>query len=203
MEKKQIYRQSSRAEAAAKTRDNILEAFEQLLLAGWYDDITLDAVAAVAGVTVPTVLRHFGNKEGILEAAKEKFGEEIGNRRTVVSGDVDAAIRAVIHDYEEVGDLVMRFLAQEPRIPIIKSYNDFGRLEHRTWVQKSFAPYLEGLSDPEREWRIDGIVMSLDIYVWQVLRRERNRTPEEVHLFMKQLVSGFIQPQGSPVQTGE
>ena len=47
------------------------------LMTQWYDQITLDAVAEDAGVTVQTILRRFDGKDGLLANAVEAFGDRI------------------------------------------------------------------------------------------------------------------------------
>ncbi|MBT2185880.1 TetR/AcrR family transcriptional regulator [Sphingobium sp. H33] len=186
------YRQSARAEAASRTAEAIVDAFLGHMTSHWYDDISLASVAKTAGVTVPTILRHFGSKEGVLEAIGKRFESEVRERRRMMPGDIDGAITALLSDYETAGDMMMRFLAQETRFPAVRRLTDVGRAQHRSWVRESFAPYLAGLTPEQEEWQLDGLIMSLDLYVWQVLRRDRGRTPEEVRRFMRALVDGIL-----------
>lgn len=189
---KRPYRQGARAEAAARTGDAIVKAFTDFLATEWYDDISLDRLAKASNVTVPTILRHFGNKEGVLHAVGERFQIEALERRKVTPGDIDGAIGVVVEDYEIGGDMVMQFLNQEARIPGIQAITSVGRMGHRTWVREIFAPYLDGLSPEEEEWTLDGLIVSLDLYVWKVLRRDRGRSPDDVKRFMRSLIRGII-----------
>jgi AcrR family transcriptional regulator len=193
-EAKRSYKQGARAESSARTAEAIIDAFAGFLETGWYNDISLERIAAAANVTVPTILRHFGSKEGILEAITAKFEEEILRRRAVAPGDIDRAIAVIVEDYEITGDVVVRFLAQEDRIPAIRAITDFGRASHRRWCRQTFAPYFDGLSPDRAEWLNDGLVVALDIYVWKLLRRDRGRSAEDVRTFMKTLVLGMIGP---------
>jgi AcrR family transcriptional regulator len=193
-ETKRSYRQGARAEAAARTGEAILACFGEFLEQDWYDDISLEKVAKCAGVTVPTILRHFGSKEGMLQGFAQRFEIGVLERRKARPGDIDGTIAGVIADYEESGDTVMRFLAQEPRIAAIKTLNDLGRAHHRQWINASFAPFLDRLTPDEAEWRLDGLVVALDVYVWQLLRRDRGRTADDVRAFMRSLVDGILGP---------
>lgn len=186
------YRQSARAEAASRTAEAIADAFLGHMASHWYDDISLASVAKTAGVTVPTILRHFGSKEGVLEAIGKRFETEVRERRRMTPGDIDGAIAALVADYETAGDMMMRFLAQETRFPALRRLTDVGRVQHRSWVRESFAPCLAGLTPEQEEWQLDGLIMSLDLYVWQVLRRDRGRSPEDVKRFMRALVNGIL-----------
>ena len=59
---------SRRAEAAADTRDRIVDAVLERFGSLPYDRIRLEDVAADAEVSLPTVLRHFGSKAGLVTA---------------------------------------------------------------------------------------------------------------------------------------
>src|SRR3712207_6615207 len=97
---RRAYRQSSRAAAAEATGERILLAFRNRLEQGWLEEIRLEDVARDAGVTVQTVIRRFGGKEGLLEVAAQRVGEAVELRRAVEPGDVAAAVAALIGDYE-------------------------------------------------------------------------------------------------------
>ncbi len=193
-ESKRAYKQGARAQAAARTADAIIDAFARFLETEWYNDVSLERIAATANVTVPTILRHFGSKEGILEAVNERVAQDINARRTVEPGNIDGAIAVLVEDYDLAGDMTVRLLAQEDRIPAIRTITDFGRASHRRWVRAVFAPYLDGLAPDRQDWLNDGLVVALDLYVWKLLRRDRGRSPEDVRAYMKSLVCGMIGP---------
>ena len=73
----------------------------------------LDDVAAEAGVSVQTLLRHFGSRAGLVEAVRRARRSSRRRRgaRTPV-GDVDAAVRVVLDHYELRGDGVLLMLAR-------------------------------------------------------------------------------------------
>lgn len=190
---KRTYNQTARAEAAEATAERIVEVFYGFMTDDWYDNVSLEKVAKAAGVTVPTVLRRFGSKEGLLEATKEKMEREVEARRTVKPGDVTAAVDAIVNDYEAAAGIMLRILAQEDRLPVLKELTDYGRKQHREWVELAFAPQLEGLKPAAREWTLDGLITALDIYVWKVLRIDRGRTPAEVARHMRNLVRGILE----------
>lgn len=189
---KRRYRQSARARAAEETGDRILDTFAARLRTDWFDEITLEQVAREAEVTVPTIIRRFGTKEGLLEAAWERLGQQIRRRRSVHVGDPAGAIRAVVRDYEVVGDLIVRALAQEDRYPAFRSVNDKGRAHHRGWVEACFAPWLDGLPVAERRRRLDGLIAATDLYLWKLVRRDMGRSKAHVQALMLDLIEGVI-----------
>lgn len=64
-----VYRSSRREEQARRTRGRILEAATALFLERGYAGATMRAIAAAAGVSVPTVELVFGTKARVLKAA--------------------------------------------------------------------------------------------------------------------------------------
>jgi AcrR family transcriptional regulator len=64
-----LYRSSRRAAAARRTRERIVEAAGSVFVAAGYTGATVRAVAAQAGVSVPTVELLFGTKARLLKAA--------------------------------------------------------------------------------------------------------------------------------------
>src|SRR5690242_10259465 len=111
------YTQDARARAAEENGRRIVQAFVGRLMTEWFDEITLDRIAADAGVTVQTIVRRFGGKEGLIEEAAKVLGNQINAARATPSGDIDRIAANVIADYEKTGDAVIRLLALEPRHP--------------------------------------------------------------------------------------
>jgi AcrR family transcriptional regulator len=188
------YRQTARAEAAAATGRRVVDAFLALARDGWLDDITLDAVARDADVTVQTVVRRFGGKDGLVAAAAEQLDQEIAARRDVPPGAVEQALAALVADYEMSGDLVIRLLAQEPRHPALRAPLDRGRAGHRAWLAEVFAPRLADLAPQARRRRLDALVVATDVYAWKLLRRDMGREPTEVAALMRSLLAGALAP---------
>jgi AcrR family transcriptional regulator len=186
------YQQTARADAAKATGRDILDAFLRRLMTQWFDEITLDAVAADAGVTVQTVIRRFGGKEGLLESAMQILGEQVNARRSTPSGDLDQVVRKLLHDYEQSGDAIIRLLALEPRHPALKKVMDYGRTEHRAWVTRAFSSTLEGIEPVARKKALDSLVIATDVYTWKLLRRDMARSREYAVSTLTTLVQGAL-----------
>ncbi|MCG5220105.1 TetR/AcrR family transcriptional regulator [Streptosporangium sp. KLBMP 9127] len=62
---------------AVRNRRAVLRATEQLLTEGGGDYVSLDRVAALAGVGQGTVFRRFGNRAGLLQALLEERSREL------------------------------------------------------------------------------------------------------------------------------
>jgi AcrR family transcriptional regulator len=190
---KRTYRQAARAQAAEATAERILEAFVRRLRETWFDEIRLEDVANDAGVTVQTVIRRFGGKDGLLDATSMHVSAEVQRRRAVAPGDVASAVTTLLEDYEAAGDLFMRMLAQEDRYLPVKRLTDHGRAYHRAWVRGVFSPWLEVLPPLEAEARLDALVVVTDVYVWKLLRRDMGRTVAELRSLMEHMIAAALE----------
>ncbi|WP_054530378.1 TetR/AcrR family transcriptional regulator [Erythrobacter sp. SG61-1L] len=186
------YRQSARAKAAEETGNRILDAFLAHLQAQWFDEIRLDDVAKEAGVTVQTVIRRFGGKEGLLKATSDRMQEEIVGDRAPAAQDVGRAVDTLIGEYEAVGPLMMRLLSQEDRYPAIRIMADRGRATHREWVGDVFARWLPKVPAEKREYVHDRLVIALDLYVWKLLRADMGRSVEQLRKAMLEMAADAL-----------
>src|SRR3989442_13129898 len=69
-----------RQRQALATRELIVDAACELFLAQGYIATTIEAISAKAGVAVSTVYAVFRNKRGILQAIRERWHQESGQR---------------------------------------------------------------------------------------------------------------------------
>ena len=137
------YRMRARAETAAETGRRILEAMIELHRERFFDQVTLEDVAERAGVTVRTVIRRFGSKERLFEAAAEEGKRQVLRQRYQAPiGDIEGAVKNLVEHYEEWGDSALRLLAQEERVPAFRAVTEAGRASHYEWVERTFAPLL-------------------------------------------------------------
>lgn len=196
------YRQNARADAAKATAERILSAFMTRLSSEWFDAITLESVANDAGVTVQTVVRRFGGKEGLLEAARGKLALEVKQRRSTTPGDIDKAIDQLIGDYEAIGDFVIRLLAQEDRYPVIRTITNHGRKQHRDWLSEVFSPQLTSAKGALRQRRLDMLVAASDVYIWKLVRIDMKRPVTHYRTMLKSLINGALLDKCAQVSQG-
>ena len=170
---KRKYRMVARAEAAAATRERILEAAWRRFSKDLYEEVRLADIAADAGVSEQTIYSRFGTKDQLFVAAWAWAIVPEGERRDRAPvGDVSEAVRLLYDSYEAQGDAGLRLLAEEDRNPAIREMTDAGRAWHRAWVERTFAPLLAGSRGAARERRLVALVVATDILVWKLLRRE-------------------------------
>jgi AcrR family transcriptional regulator len=192
------YTQTTRALSAEATAQHIVDAFLERLMKQWFDEITLDLVAQDAGVTVQTVVRRFGGKEGLLASAVKTMGAQINGRRANPRGNVENAVDKLIEDYEQTGDAVVRLLALEPRHAALKEVLDFGRSEHRRWVSAAFEESLGALNEERRQCALDALIVVTDVYTWKLLRSDMKRSVESTAKAMRFLIEGTITQFSKP-----
>lgn len=187
---KRRYRMTSRAEAAAATRERILAAavtlfWEQPLL-----DLSLEVVARRADVALPTVIRHFGDRQRLFAAAAEREYERVSRQRDEAPvGDVRVAVRVLVDHYEELGDAVLRLLAEEHRAPGLSTIADQGRVYHAEWCERVFAPALNGLDAETYARRLAELIGMTDVLMWKILRRDRGLSRAETERALYEMIA--------------
>jgi AcrR family transcriptional regulator len=186
------YIMQARATAMQETRQQILRASAALLWEKLSPEIRLADVAARAGVSVPTILRHFGTREHLLAAAEDALREEIRAERQAPVGDIAAAVGAIFDHYEARGDQVLWMLAQEYGNAQIRAINDGGRHMHRQWVEMVFGPQLDAHGASERTALVDLLVVATDVYTWKLLRRDRALARAEAEARVRRLIAAIL-----------
>ena len=189
---KRQYRMTARAEGVRATGERILDATEELFWAGPVDRMSLDDVASRAGVTVQTVLRRYGSKDGLVAATAARAAERVRRQRDEAPvGDVAGAVANLLDHYEEMGERALRLLAEEAGSPLMAEIAESGRTLHRRWVERTFAPQLAGLGGVERKRRRAQLIAVTDVYVWKLLRRDAGLSRRQVEQAMRELIDGL------------
>jgi AcrR family transcriptional regulator len=190
---KRGYRMAMRAEPKARTERRLLAAAEQLFLERPYPEVRLEDVAALAGVSAPTVIHRFGSKEALLAAAARSMQDQVlAQRGQAPVGDVPGAIANLVEHYEQWGDRVVHLLSQEAAIPAIREITDGGRGVHARWVEHICAQWLP--SEPRlRRRRLAQLIALTDVYVWKVLRRDRGLSRSETEAALHEAVSALLE----------
>jgi len=183
------YSQTQRAESTAATRRAIVAAAVALFREeGGDPDPSLELVAARAGCSTRSVIRHFGSKEGLFEAAMaDAIGKVVESRR-VAPGDVDGAVRQLVDHYERLGDDVVRWLASAERYPLVRRVTEEGTRMHRELIAEAFEPDLGGLDLGERRRRLAALATATDVYVWHLLRRREGLGRDAAEAEIRNLV---------------
>lgn len=186
---------ANRAAAAANTRSRILRALMDLSTEKLTIDIILSEIATRAGVSVQTILRHFGNREDLFGAAVDFAAAEIVEERSAPIDDVPAAVKVIVDHYELRGDWVIAMLGQELGDARIRRITELGRQTHRAWVETVFAPQL----NPDERHHVDAdlLVVATDVYTWKLLRRDRGLDRDHTERAMRRLVEAVLSSKPS------
>lgn len=184
------YAQVARAASTEETRRRILEAAIDELGERPFEEVPLAELAARAGTSPQTILRHFGSKDRLFAAALETAGERVERQRNEAPiGDVAGAVENLADHYEEWGDRVLRLLAREESV---REITTAGRRLHERWVERTFAPQLKGLRGGERRKAILALVVACDVLVWKILCRDRTQSRKSYVAVVETLIRGVI-----------
>lgn len=199
MKTTRTYTQTARAEAAEETRLRIVRSAFALQTERLTAEISLEDVAARAGVSVQTILRRFGSKAGLFEESLGWINAEIAEERRAPAGDVPGAIRVLVDHYEKRGDFALLMLAQETSYAHVRQMSEAGKDTHRAWVAEVFGSRLPA---ERREELLDLLVVATDVYTWKLLRRDRglsrDRTEHRINTLVDAILATATSPEGPP-----
>ncbi len=187
MKTTRAYEQTARRAATERTRTAILDAALDLGREKLSVEIVLSEVAERAGVTVQTVLRHFGTRDGLFDALQGHGAARIGTERRAPAGDLETDLRVLVDHYELWGDMSITMLAQERTDERMRAITTTGRAMHREWVAEVLGPLVD-LDDAV----IDELVVVTDVYTWKLLRRDRGLSRAETERRMLSLARAVI-----------
>jgi AcrR family transcriptional regulator len=186
------YRQSARADAAAQTATDILDATYELYWQTPIEDLTLALVAEHAGVSVQTVIRRFGSKDQLIAALTDRERERVVASREVTDpGDLHTTVKLLLGHYEHDHIATLKLLAEESRSPAIARVTEEGRRLHREWCETVFAELLADLPVAERRIRHAQLVAICDIYTWKVLRQDMDLSVKQTERTLVEMIEAL------------
>jgi AcrR family transcriptional regulator len=164
------YSSPLREQQARQTREAILDALTDLLGAQRADQVSTRAIAERAGVSQPTVYRHFPDRQALLEGLSDRIGTAAQAHSPSVSSldELTAAARdymalAEAHAVETAAEALLN---ADPR-----RYSRQSRArseEMRQLVAKEFSAYSD-----EVQVRITALLRSiLSVQTWLRMREE-------------------------------
>lgn len=192
------YRMRARAAAVDRTRERLLTVARDRFFGLPYDEVRLAEIAAAAGVSQQTLLNHFSSKEGLLRAVAEFVEPEIDALRgPVPPGDVDAAVRALMRQYEALGDANVRLAAVAERIPELARAVEFGRAHHTAWLEETFTDSLPD-DAPARRRGLAALYAVTDVGTWKLLRRDLGHSRTETAAVLRLLLRAALETARHP-----
>jgi len=185
------YVMRARAESADGTRQRILDATVQEL---WYrhlSDVRLEDIAARADVSAQIAKSQISNLPLGSGRNFQLRDRIIRQRETAQPGDVEGTITALFDHYEEMGDFVIRNLADEQKLPELGEWLELGRRAHRASIQHQFAPQLAD-RETDQKRLLDCLIVACDVYTWQLLRRDMGRSRQDAEACVRHMVAGIL-----------
>ena len=194
MKATRTYTMGSRADAVAATRDRIARAAAALFLEHAYEDVTLAAIAKAAGVSHQTVLNHFESKDGVVLGVAELLqGRDASPPATTPSPATCAgAVRALVGDYERMGDANFRWAAVRAPRRSLAELLDEARRSHQEWLVAMFGDRLPA-TPAARKRAVHALHAATDVYAWKLLRRDLRLSRTETEKTMADLVVGILE----------
>ncbi|MEU8136196.1 TetR/AcrR family transcriptional regulator [Streptodolium elevatio] len=189
-EDKRSYRMGARAAALEATRARVIEAAAGLWSRRWHDEVTLQHIAEAAGVSVQTIVNHFGGKDGLSKAVADAVATQTELARQVPTGDVPEIVAVLFADYERQGDANLLWIAQMDRIPSAARAAVHARSLHRAWLERAFADRLPA-AGPDREHALNLHYAATDVYLWKLWRRDLGLSREEAERAMRDLLTAI------------
>ena len=188
------YEMGVRAKAAEKNSEEIISVVGELWMKRSIHEITLQMVAQNAGVTVMTILRKFGSREGLFEATIRTDTAGIQDvRKESQAGNISQSISILMKEYEYTGPAVIRTLAVENDLPVAAKILKKGRELHKEWCQRIFAQYLPASNDKEYQIMLGAFYAATDVYKWKLLRNDLGYSEEETEKIFIKTVRGIIE----------
>lgn len=172
------YRSELREQQSEATRERILDATMQVLARG-LAEVTVPAVAREAGVSVPTVYRHFGTKRDLLAALQPHLQRRAGIDRIAPPDSIDGlrgSLVALIGGMEGLDDVARAALAS-PAGEEVRRIHGPNRFRLGRTIADGVAPELPE-ADRDRVARLLLVMTSSSaLRMW---REQLGRSVEEI-----------------------
>jgi AcrR family transcriptional regulator len=171
----------------------LLDAADRQFDEGGWRQMSLESLAAEAGVTKQTLLRHFGSKDGLLlQALGRGVRQVLDQRFGAPVGDVAGAVENLLDHYEAYGRRGLRIGAwQDGPAPLAK-LERMARKVHYDWVDYAFGPWLEPLDGEARARRRAALIALCDVHAWWVLSHDLELPRAEVQAILTQTIEAAV-----------
>ncbi len=144
------YNSSLRDQQAAMTRERVLEGLIRVIVSDGVGELSVPSVAAEAGVSVPTIYRHFGSKQGLVDA----LGEHVVSR-SGLAVDLSSPPESVEGLVDLIADMYRKSAAMEPALRAAMA-TDVGQQARRRFmperlkaIEQTLSYVAEGVPEPE------------------------------------------------------
>ena len=172
------YTKVARAAAEEQTRTALLDAAENAFFDRALGEQSLDAIAAAAGVSKQTLLRHYGSRDGLMHAAYRRAFDAVRHQRLQSpTDDVEGAVDNLLDHYEEVGERAMR-IGTLGGGALLTEISTSARQLHYDWVEHAFGTWLAAA--PHRDRLRAALIATCDVQTWSILANDLGLDRAEV-----------------------
>lgn len=187
------YKQVAREQAQQRTHDALLDAAEQELYGESWQQTTLAALAAKAGVTKQTLLRHFGSKDGLLlQTVMRGAAKVLEQRWSAAPGNVEDAVEGLLEHYQVWGERSLRIGAWQSGSGALARLSQAARQVHYEWVDYAFGPQLERLAEPQRARRRAALVALCDVQAWWLFTHDLGLQRAELRATLTEAIERLL-----------
>lgn len=169
-EARRSYDRTGRRARADELTFRILDVVLEMVQGLDAPDITLEAAAVAAEVSVQSVVRRFGSKDGLYAAAFARARTHYRPSRTALSADdlATSIVRAQLEIYERWGKALLYLQTQENERPRVARELEIGRRERRLWLAGVLSERLRRCR--RREDMLAQIFTLTDVHAWAAFR---------------------------------
>jgi AcrR family transcriptional regulator len=187
------YKKVAREQSEQRTRDALLDAADEEFDEGRWRRSSLDAVAAKAGVTKQTLLRHFGSKDGLLLQTLARGAAQVLDQRfSAPVGDVAGAVENLLDHYEAFGRRGLRIGTWQEGPAALVKLERVARQVHYDWVDHAFAPWLQPLAGDVRVRRRAALIALCDVHVWWLLSHDLGLARSAVQATLTDMIERLL-----------
>jgi AcrR family transcriptional regulator len=187
------YKKAARALAQERTREALLDAADEAFYSDRWQRASLQTLAAKAGVTKQTLLRHFESKDGLLLHALVRGYSQVRDQRwSAPTGDLAGTVENLMEHYEEWGERSLRIGAWQGGPALLAKLSQAARQVHYDWVEYAFGPWLGRLEEPVRTRRRAALIALCDVHTWWLLAHDLGLERSEVHATLTDAIEGLL-----------
>ena len=144
-------------------------------------------------MSVQTLHIRFGTKEELFTAAFRRWMAEQGQRRVDARvGDLEDIVRVLYDNYDDQGEIGLRMIAQEDRIPAIRADTDSGRRWQRRWVGQVFEPFLAAAPPDARGRPARRAHRGVRHLTWRLLRLDIGHPTADARRIVRGMISALV-----------
>lgn len=175
------YTKVARADAEERTKTALTDAATRAFFEDDWTATSLQSIASEAGVTKQTLLRHFGSKEGLANAAFDRaMRDAVEHRFAVEPGDLEGAVDTLIEHYEAMGDRALKLEALHGDSEFVKAGREF----HYAWIDRVFGAV--------GQRRRAALIAVCDVHTWRLLSEHLALPRREVRATLLLAIRGVL-----------